>query len=53
VSYTLADAVPLTEDTTKSLLSWKARKQLVPPSSGYVRLLFQLKDAKLYSFWVE
>jgi hypothetical protein len=52
-SYTLDDAVPVTENTTKSLMRWKTRKKLAPPHDGHIRLLFQLKDAKLYSFGIE
>jgi len=52
-SYGLADSVALTKDTTKGRMSWKSIKELVPPGDGHVRLVFQLKNAKLYSFWIE
>jgi len=52
-SYTLDDSVALTKDTTKGKMSWKSKKELPPPGDGHVRLVFQLKNTKLYSFWIE
>ena len=52
-SYELDDSVALTEDTTKGRMVWKAETELVPPGDEHVRLVFQLKNAKLYSFWIE
>ena len=51
--YTLDDAVPLTEDSTKARMVWKAKKTLAPPDDDHVRIQFQLKNARLYSFWIE
>lgn len=51
--YTLDDADPLTKNTTKGQVSWKSKKQLNPPDGDHLRIVFQLKNAKLYSFWVE
>lgn len=51
--YALDEAVPLTNDTTRGAMGWRTRKELVPPGDEHVRLVFQLKDAKLYSFWIE
>lgn len=52
-SYTLEDSLALTKDTTKGRMSWKSKKELVSPKDGHVRIAFQLKNAKLYSFWIE
>jgi len=52
-SYTLDDSVALTKDTTKGRMSWKSKKELVGPGDKHLRLVFQLKNAKLYSFWIE
>ena len=52
-SYTLEDSVGLTKDTTKGRMTWKSKRELAPPKDNHVRLVFQLKNAKLYSFWVE
>jgi len=52
-SYTLDDSIALTENTTKGKMLWKSKEQLVPPGDGHLRLVFQLKNAKLYSFWIE
>ena len=51
--YTLDDSLALTKDTTKGRMSWKSKKELVPPGDKHLRLVFQLKNAKLYSFWIE
>jgi hypothetical protein len=53
VGYTLEEAMPLTKDSIKGAMAWKGEKQLLQPGYEHVRLLFQLKDAKLYSFWIE
>jgi len=42
-SYTLDDSFTLTKDTTKGRMSWKSKKELVPPGDNHVRLVFQLK----------
>jgi len=52
-SYKLDDSVTLTKDTTKGRMSWKSKRELVPPGDKHLRLVFQLKNAKLYSFWIE
>lgn len=52
-SYTLDDSVALTEETTKGRMIWKLKKELIPPGDEHMRLVFQLKNAKLYSFWIE
>jgi len=51
--YGLDDSVALTEDTTKGQMVWKSKEELVPPGDEHLRLVFQLKNAKLYSFWIE
>ena len=52
-SYMLNDSIGLTGDTTKGRMVWKSKKELVGPGDGHLRLVFQLKNAKLYSFWIE
>ena len=52
-SYGLDDSIALTKDTTKGSMRWKSKNQLVSPGDGHLRLVFQLKNAKLYSFWIE
>jgi len=51
--YGPADANPLREGTTKGQLTWAAKKQLTAPGEDHHRIVFQLKNAKLYSFWIE
>lgn len=50
---TLEDAVALTKGTTGSPMIWKAKDQLQPPGDDHLRILLQIKNAKLYSFWIE
>lgn len=52
-SYTLDDSIALAKDTTKGKMSWKSKKEIIQPVDGHIRLVFQLKNAKLYSFWIE
>ena len=52
-SYRLDQAVPLTQSTTRGGMAWRSANELTVTRDRHVRLLFQLKDAKLYSFWIE
>jgi len=52
-SYILDVSIALTKDTTKGRLIWNSKNELAPPSDDHLRLVFQLKNAKLYSFWIE
>jgi hypothetical protein len=47
------DSIALTEDTTKGRMVWKSKKQLALPVDEHFRMVFQLKNAKRYSFWIE
>ena len=40
-------------DRTRAELSWKGNKTLDPLKDRHIRIVFYLKDAKLYSFWIE
>jgi hypothetical protein len=51
--YALDDAIPLTTNTIKGRMAWKPKESLDTPGDGHVRIVFQLKNARLYSFWVE
>jgi len=51
--YTLDDAVPLIKNTTKGQMTWKSKGKLAPPGDDHLRIVFQFKHAKLYSFWIE
>jgi hypothetical protein len=51
--YGLDDAVALTKDTTKGRMGWNSGRGLDPPDDDHLRILFELKNAKLYSFWIE
>jgi len=52
-AYGLENSVKLTKDATKAQMAWKSTRQLAPPGDEHVRLVFQLKNAKLYSFWID
>lgn len=49
----LENAVPLTQNTTKGRMTWKAQEKLPSLEEDHLRIQFQLKNAKLYSFWIE
>ena len=51
--YHLAECVPVTADSLKSPVAWKNAQQIELPSNDQIRLTFELKNAKLYSFWME
>jgi hypothetical protein len=51
--YTLDDSIALAKGTTRGRMAWRSADTLRSPGDRHVRLLFQLKNAKLYSFCVE
>ena len=51
--YTFNEAVPMQKNTTKGHLLWKEQKYIDVPQGEHIRLQFQLKQAKLYAFWIE
>jgi len=51
--YELKDSVPLTKGTTAGRMTWRSKKELNPPGDDHLRILLQLQNAKLYSFWIE
>ena len=52
-SFGLDSSVPLVEDSTADQMRWRAVQELPLLEDGHVRLAFQLKNAKLYSFWIQ
>jgi hypothetical protein len=51
--YTLDDAIPLARDTTRGRMDWKSNEEIDLPDHEHLRIVFQLKNARLYSFWIE
>jgi hypothetical protein len=49
----LEDSSAVARDTTAGRIAWRNADRLPPPGADAVRLLFQLTNAKLYSFWIE
>ncbi len=47
------DSVAITDDATRMAVRWKHRDSLAELKDRYVRLAFHLRNAKLYSFWIE
>ena len=43
----------MTEDATRGGITWRESRHLPVAGDSHVRLVFQLKNAKLYAFWVE
>ncbi len=52
-SYTLDKSIALRRDTIKGRMVWDSEKELASPGDDHLRFVFQLKKAKLYSFWIE
>jgi hypothetical protein len=48
--YTIVDCVPVTGDRIKGQVAWQAGTRIPLPPSGRVRLVFSMRDTKLYSF---
>ena len=55
--YDLGACAPLRQDTLRGAMTWRQSDDLPGDSGGgiekHYRLLFELKQAKLYSFWIE
>lgn len=49
----LGDAIAVSNDGTKIPMMWNRAQEIKLPPDGHVRLQFELKNAQLYSFWVE
>jgi len=47
------DSIPVTKDSTRTRVTWRNADELKVQPSGHIRLLFQIKQARLYSFWIE
>jgi hypothetical protein len=52
-SYGLESCVVLKDGTTKGRITWRDAAKLTIQAGDHVRLLFELQNAKLYSFWIE
>lgn len=51
--YTLVNCRPLTGDTLGGRITWKGRDTIERLPNESLRLVFELRSAKLYSFWIE
>ncbi len=51
--YSLANCQPVTDDVFEGRITWAAADTLQRPAKTSLRLAFELKNAKLYSFWIE
>jgi hypothetical protein len=49
----LADCLPITEDSLDHQVAWKHGRTLNPNQHGRLRLRFVLRQAALFSFWIE
>ena len=50
---TLDEAVALMKGTARGRIAWKSKDILDFPGEDHLRIVFQLKNARLYSFWIE
>ena len=51
--YSLSDSLPITGNHTTVNLAWKNNRDLSSLKDQHIRLVFYLKHAKLYSFWIK
>jgi len=51
--YLLEKCNPITGDLLEGRVTWKDRNTIDHPHQRSMRLVFELKNAKLYSFWIE
>jgi hypothetical protein len=51
--YGLDDAVPLARSSLAGPMAWAAGSGLPSPGDDHLRIVFELKNARLYSFWIE
>ena len=51
--FTLNDCQAVEGDHTRAALVWKGHKTLASLKDRHIRIVFYLKNAKLYSFWIE
>ena len=51
--FSLEQSVSVTRDVVRARLAWNTGDQVTRPPGEHLRLQFQLKNAKLYSFWIE
>ncbi|MCH7685968.1 MAG: hypothetical protein IH899_04680 [Planctomycetes bacterium] len=52
-NYSLSDSIPITTGAVKISVGWKQVTESQLPTRKHIRLRFELKHVKLYSFWVE
>ena len=52
-SHTLGEAQSVVGDVMKARVTWLGTENLENLSGQSLRLVFELKNAKLYSFWIE
>ncbi len=50
--YTLANCKPVTGDHTAGRITWGDKQTIERPPKTSLRLVFELKNAKLYAFWI-
>ena len=52
-AYTLSKCQPVTGDVLQARVIWDGHKSIEHPPAPSLRLAFELKNAKFYSFWIE
>lgn len=51
-NFTADDCIPMCEDSTRALITWKNEKTLKKLEGAVIRLRFEGKNGQLYSFWI-
>ena len=50
---TLAECLPVNDDVDGARIHWRKSQEIPQTTNSPQRLVFELKNARLYSFWIE
>ena len=51
--YSVSDCVPIVDDKIDMPVEWNSKTNLAGLENSYIRFRFHLKNAKLFSFWID
>ncbi len=51
--FEVRDCKPLTGDSIDMTVAWESGEDISKLSGSFARIEFQLRNAKIYSFWIE
>ena len=51
--YSLAESTPIQKSSLAQSVTWRTKEELPMPRDTHLRLALELKNARLYPFWIE